>query len=274
MSMRTSELVNLAYFLGMTALALVWSLPARARIRAVLLGLAGLVLTGVSLNAGKWMTDYASAIVRDWICVPLMPVAYWQSGWFFQRANPRLQAIFERSDRAILNWLGVDLANPAHPSIRALLELAYVFCYPVVPLSLAALFVSGYRQEADTYWTVVLASAYPCYALLPFVQLLPPRLAEKTDDAARQGRGLRQLNLWLVRHITHEANTFPSGHVAASAAIALVLLRFTPIAGAVFALIALGIAVGCVAGRYHYAIDVAAALLLAGSMFVLVWLVG
>jgi membrane-associated phospholipid phosphatase len=69
--------------------------------------------------------------------------------------------------------------------------------------------------------------------------------------------------------VTHEANTFPSGHVAASAAIAIALLWLSPWWGIVFAVIALGIAGGCIVGRYHYAIDVVAALLLAGTVFVL-----
>jgi hypothetical protein len=46
-----------------------------------------------------------------------------------------------------------------------------------------------------------------------------------------------------------------------------VLLWFTPAAGVVFAVIAAGIAAGCVVGRYHYAIDVAAALVWAGIVF-------
>ena len=125
-------------------------------------------------------------------------------------------------------------------------------------------------NAADEYWTIVLLSAYPCYILLPFIQLLPPRLVERTDVFANRAAYLRGLNLWLVRRITHGANTFPSGHVAASAAIALVLLRFAPAAGTVFALIAAGIAAGCVVGRYHYIVDVGAALILAATIFAIV----
>jgi membrane-associated phospholipid phosphatase len=78
------------------------------------------------------------------------------------------------------------------------------------------------------------------------------------------------LNLWIVRKVTHQATTFPSGHVAASTAIALVLLRDVPVAGFIFLLIAVGIALGCVTGRYHYAVDVIAALIVAGVVFVAV----
>jgi len=260
--MRTPELVSLAYFSAFTVLALVWGLPASSRIKAILIGLAGLGINQVAARVAD--------IWRDWLPVPLMALAYWQSGCFFQKANPRLQAIFERSERRILRLLPIDLEGCAHTWLGTLLEVAYVFCYPIVPLGLGALYLAGFNNAADDYWSVVMLSAYPCYLLLPFIQLLPPRLVERRDAAIQTSRVFRRFNLWLVRQVTHEANTFPSGHVAASAAIALVLLWFTPAVGVVFALIAAGIAAGCIVGRYHYAIDVAAALLLAGIVFAVV----
>jgi membrane-associated phospholipid phosphatase len=256
---RTGELLNLGYFSLFIVLALVWALPLHSRIKAVLIGLTGIGLTAI--------TVVGPPILRDWLPVPLMALAYWQSGCFFQKPNPRLQSLFENSERKILELLRIDLAEWARTWVGGLLELAYVFCYPVVPLGLGSLYLSGFGQAADEYWTVVLLSAYPCYVLLPFVQLLPPRLVERTDASRNDGPHLRRFNLWLVRRVTHEANTFPSGHVAASAAIALVLLRFTPAFGIVFALIAAGIAAGCIVGRYHYIVDVAAAFIWAATIF-------
>jgi membrane-associated phospholipid phosphatase len=255
---RTGELVNFAYFVVFSFLALVWPLPLRSRIKAVLIGLAGIGITAGAIAGPR--------ILRDWLPVPLMALAYWQSGCFFQKANPRLQSMFEHSERKILELLRIDLARWARTWVGSLLELAYVFCYPVVPLGLASLYLSGFGEAAAEYWTVVLLSAYPCYVLLPFVQLLPPRLVEGTDASRNGSPQLRRFNLWLVRQVTHEANTFPSGHVAASAAIALMLLRFTPAWGIVFAFIAAGIAAGCIVGRYHYIVDVAAAFVLAATV--------
>ena len=253
--MRIAEVVNLVYFAFFTILAFVRALPLHSRIKAVLIGLAGI---GINGSASEMQ-----GTLRDWLPVPLVALAYWQSGCFFQKPNPRLQSLFENSERKILELLRIDVARLARSRWGGLLEFAYVFCYPVVPLGLGVLYLSGLANAADKYWTVVLLSAYPCYVLLPFIPLLPPRLVEATDASMTRAAHLRSFNLWLVRRITHEANTFPSGHVAASAAIALVLLRFTPAAGIVFALIAAGIAAGCIVGRYHYIIDVAAAVVLA-----------
>jgi len=260
--MRTAELINLTYFAFFTILAVVWALPLHSRIKAILIGLAGI---GINRTA-----SLAPDVLRDWLPVPLIALAYWQSGCFFQKPNPKLQSLFEISERKLLELLRIRPAALARTWVGSLLELAYVFCYPVVPLGLAALYLSGFSMAADEYWTVVLLSAYPCYVLLPFIQLLPPRLVEGTDVSSNRTAHLRQLNLWLVGRVTHQANTFPSGHVAASTAIALVLLRFAPAAGIVFAFIAAGIAAGCVVGRYHYIVDVGAALLLAATIFAIV----
>jgi len=265
--MRTAESINLVYFFLLTVAALVWRLPWRPKRKALLIGATGLALNGTAWVAERWMAPYAAGIFRDWVPVALIPLAYWQSGCFFQKPNSRLQGVFERSEQRILKLVHLDLARYARTWIGTLLEVAYVLCYPVVPLGIGALYVAGFRQAADEYWAVVLLSAYPCYALLPFIPLLPPRLVEGTDQSGMSRRHLRRFNLWLVRRVTHEANTFPSGHVAASAAIALVLLRFTPSMGIVFVLIAVGIAAGCIVGRYHYIVDVTAAFLLAAIAF-------
>src|SRR5262245_36964423 len=257
--MRTGEFVNLTYFGFFTVLALVWALPRHSRIKAVAIGLTGI---GVTLTATT-----AVGVLRDWLPVPLMALAYWQSGCFFQKANPRLQSMFERSERKIVELLRVDLARWARTGVGGLLEFADAVCSPVVPLGLGVLYLSGFSNATDEYWTVVLLSAYPCYILLPFIQLLPPRLVEGTEASMNPTAHLRAFNLWLVRRVTHEANTFPSGHVAASTAIALVVLQFTPAAGIVFAFIAAGIAAGCIVGRYHYIVDVGAAFVLAATIF-------
>ena len=260
--MRIAEVVNLTYFAFFTILGVMWALPSHSRIKAILIGLAGF---GINLTASA-----APGVVRDWLPVPLMALAYWQSGCFFQRPNPRLQSLFESWERKILEALHIHPDQLARSWLGGLFELAYMFCYPVVPLGLGVLYISGISDAADEYWTIVLLSAYPCYILLPFIQLLPPRLVERTDVTANRTAHLRGLNLWLVRRITHQANTFPSGHVAASTAIALVLLRLTPVVGIVFAFIAAGIAAGCTVGRYHYIVDVVAALGLAATIFAIV----
>ena len=187
---------------------------------------------------------------------------------FFPRPDPRMQAVFESWDEKLFRAFRL-LTSPllTRSWFGSALEVAYLLCYPVVPLGVAALYLADMRHRVDDYWLVVLLSAYPCYVLLPFIQLLPPRSLSAAREWHTSSAALRRFNLWIVGKVTHQATTFPSGHVAASMAIALVLLRDTPVAGLIFLLIAMGISLGCVTGRYHYAVDVIAALIVAGIVF-------
>jgi hypothetical protein len=266
--MRKAEAISLVFFSGLSILALLRSLPTNLRMKAILLGLSGISLTTAMLPLARGLPSYPVDVLRDWLPVLLMPMAYWQSGCFFQEPDLRMQAIFESWDAKIFRAFGV-LQSPLfiRSWFGSALELAYLLCYPVVPLGVAALYLAGLRHRVDDYWLVVLLSAYPCYALLPFIQLLPPRSLSAAREWHVSNAALRRFNLLIVGKVTHQATTFPSGHVAASAAIALVLLRDVPVIGFVFLLIAIGIALGCVTGRYHYAVDAIAALIVAGIVF-------
>src|SRR3989442_11515446 len=63
-----------------------------------------------------------------------------------------------------------------------------------------------------------------------------------------------------------QANTFPSGHVAGSLAVALELLSHVPPAGFLFLLLSIAIAAGAFLGRYHYGLDMVLGALLAASL--------
>ena len=84
---------------------------------------------------------------------------------------------------------------------------------------------------AEEFWNVVLPPAYACYATFPFVQTLPPRAIERDFEPQPPPTPLRKLNLFVLRHLSIQANTFPSGHVAASLAVALELLSHSMAAG-------------------------------------------
>lgn len=241
-----AEVVNLAFFGAMTVLAWMLRLDPARRWRVTGLGGVGAVLT----LAGAWT---GQAAIREWLPVFLMLLAYWQSGPFFVRPNERLQTILLDLDHRLL-------AGAKPPAwIAQILELAYVFCYPLLPMGLGLLYCAGRPHAADFYWTAVLAPTYVCYALLPFLPTSPPRVLEPPLPAA----GVRRLNQWLVQNGSIQANTFPSAHVAATMSAALVLVQVLPTAGWVFLAVALAIAAATVTGRYHYLADALLGTLLA-----------
>jgi membrane-associated phospholipid phosphatase len=83
------------------------------------------------------------------------------------------------------------------------------------------------------------------------------------ENALTDVSAVRRANLGALNRFSHGWNTFPSGHVAVSLATALSVLSVSVSAGLVLLLMAVGISVGAVWGRYHYSIDAAAGAIVA-----------
>lgn len=249
--MRFYELLTLVFFALFALLAWKRPLPARRRLMITLnaaVGIAGLLLL-------------RSTPLRNWLPLGFIPLAYWQTGYFVLPLNRYLQSKLQSFDHKVLRSIRV------HPSLAFWFELAYLLVYPLVPCGLIALYLAGMSSFAEEFWNVVLPPAYLCYATFPFVQTLPPRAIEARPESEPGPTRIRLLNLFVLRHVSIQANTFPSGHVAASLAVSFELLLHAPVFGAAFFIVAVLIAAGAFFGRYHYGLDVLAGAGLALASF-------
>jgi hypothetical protein len=263
------------------------SLPARRRRRITALAVVVVCADAIACTTPWFLPAAASVTLRDWLPVVLMLVPYWQTGQFFRGPDAKIQRWLLRID---LRWIGRTAARSgtARTRLGLALEIAYVFCYPFVPLGLAALYIGGRRTHADFFWLVVLSATYLCYAITPFFPAMPPRDAMKSAvpvpaaedvpsspdaSAGPQNRG-RRFNRWIQEWGSIHAISFPSAHVASTLAVSLVLLRWMPVTGACFLAGAVLIAIAAVAGRYHYLLDVLLGAAVALSAFVAGFLPG
>jgi membrane-associated phospholipid phosphatase len=256
--MRAAEWIHIVVFTFFVALAWMRGLPWRRRVKVTGIGAVGLGATLV-----------ANPVLRDWLPVGLMLLVYWQAGEFFLQVHRPVQDQLERIDRKIVppmfRWLARARAGRW---VAMYLELSYLFCYPMIPMSMGALYLLGLREHADEFWPVVLVSTYLCYGVLPFVQTIPPRVLPEPWLQPLPLNPVRRFNLWILRNASIHANTFPSAHVAASTSAALVLATHAPWpAGLGFAVLAIGIAFGTVVGRYHFAADAILGCALAATVF-------
>ena len=128
-----------------------------------------------------------------------------------------------------------------------------------------AAYVWSGNGSADRFWTMVTTAEVLCFGTLPWLQARPPWAVESRRDVDRTR--VRRFSLFWVNRTSIRANTFPSGHASASLAAALALAPAAPVAAVVFGVLAISIAIGSVVGRFHYAIDAIAGLLLA----VIIW---
>ena len=256
--MRCSEWLALGYFSYLVVAAWIRTLP-RGR---------GMQVMGGSLImcAGVWIgARTGSAASRDWAPLIYVLVGYYLPERLFVRPMPRIERWLMTWDRALLgdpvtrfaDWPGL---------VRGYLDVVYLFCFALIPAGFATLVLTGHASLADRYWTTVLGAEFSAFATLAIVQTRPPWALDREADVP--DRGIRRVSAALVRRATIGANTFPSGHTAGSLAIALVLLPVVPWAGLAFLLAAASIAVGCVAGRYHYVVDAVAGVAVAIVLWV------
>jgi membrane-associated phospholipid phosphatase len=204
----------------------------------------------------------------------LTPLAYLLIGyWLPAMLVPQPNAAFERAllnfDHQLFSADGlVQFERNARRLLIEYLEAAYLLCYAVVPAGYLCLLFGGYDAKTiDRFWSVVLLASFVCYGVLPWLPTRAPRAIEAQRAAARSW--IRGINLAVLNRASVQWNTFPSGHTAASLATALAVGMHMPIAGVALGVVAMGIAVGSVVGRYHYAADAVAGAVVAALVFVM-----
>jgi membrane-associated phospholipid phosphatase len=261
---RASESLAFAYFAACAAIACITPLPASRRFQ--------IATTGASMCAAIWWTAvHAGTLVRDWAPGVSILVGYYVSGRFFVAPSTRVEEWLADWDRRLLGDPATRFTRWPR-ALLASLEIVYMGCFCLVPGGFAVLVLAGRGDLADHYWTIVTAAELGAFAPLIAIQTRPPWMLERKpvlpDRAVH-----RAASLW-AEHVTIRANTFPSGHVAGSLAVAFVVLETLPSTGVVTLVLALAISVATVVGRYHYIVDGVAGAALAAAVWTIVRLAG
>jgi hypothetical protein len=254
-----AEIVTLAYFAGF-GVAAAW-LPVSWRTRV------GTWAQGLAVATAIWWMASSDArwvqVARDWAPGAFLVLGYWLPRGFVREPHRAFEAWLARWDARLF-------ATPTGAHLRRMpqwlqeyFELSYLLVYPLVPAGFGILVMAGHRAEADRFWTTVLVAEFLCYALLPLLPTRPPRALEAADVVPTSRSRVRRAALWFMDTASNGWNTFPSGHVAGSLAVAFVVGQVLPAAGAVLLVLALSITAATVTGRYHFAADAAAGVLVA-----------
>ena len=262
--MRISEWIQVVFALVLAVAA--WAtgltshpLPMRRRWIVTSLAVVAIMIVDLGRFSASFLSPGHLSILSDCLAVALFLVPYWQTGEFFLQPNLKMQNRLLAFDRWLLPSIAAK-SGTEQTVIGFLLEMAYLFCYPLVPLGLLAVYMAGLREKVGGFWFVVLMSTYICYAITPFVPAFPPGslCGDQTDTSApeKDTNKARSFNRWILKRGSILAISFPSAHVASAFAIALVLLRYALPIGVAFLVIAVLISLGAVVGRYHYALDV------------------
>lgn len=243
--MRSSELLPLAYFTVCAALSWLRPLPVARRIQVT-------VISAAMAAATFGVVQQASTGVRDWAPGVSILVGYYVSGRFFVTPSHAVERWLMSWDRRLLGDPSTRFARWPR-AVLAYLDIVYMGCVLLVPAGFAILAARGRSDLADHYWTIVMAAEFGAFVPLTVIQTRPPWIVER--KAVLADRAVHRAASQMVEHLTIRANTFPSGHVAGSLAVAFALIDTVPVIGLVLLLLAGSISVATVVGRYHYVID-------------------
>ncbi|HEY7292851.1 MAG TPA: phosphatase PAP2 family protein [Vicinamibacterales bacterium] len=244
--MRTSEWLSVAFgaYIALVAARVQWGWSRR---RVAWLCAAVMIAAPIAFSR---LGSVAPAL-RDWAPLIYVLASYYAAGALFIGPSDAFEAWLLRADAWLLRGSRVD----GLPSIAAnIVEVLYTSTFLLIPTGFLILVVTGHESQADRYWTTVSAAEYVAFGVLPWLASRPPWVILGLE--VTEATGVRRFGLMWVRRTSHCANTFPSGHTAGSLAVAMAVAPFAPVAGSCLLAVAIGIAVGCVSGRYHYAVDV------------------
>lgn len=219
----------------------------------------------VAFGAGTVVSSFWVQLV-----VPgaLLLGGYWLSGLFFRDPQPWLESVLLEWDRRFFAVLEIDRVLARSPAwVLEGFEASYAAVYVVVTAGAIATAFGGTTAVAD-YWNLVLTSVLASYLALPWLRSRPPRALEPLGMLAMRAPIVRAMNVAILNRASVQANTLPSGHVAAAAAAALAVMSVNTTAGVLLMLVAVLVALGAVAGRYHYVVDCVAG----ASVALVAWL--
>lgn len=252
----TAERVALAYFVYLGVVCWLRPIGAARRARVSLVALVGTIAV--------WRIAAGPPAIRLWAPLAYILVGYYASAYLFVSPSVRLERWLLEWDRRLLGDPSRRFAGWPRPLVGTL-EIIYMGCFILIGAGFVILAANGYAGTADHYWTLVVGSELGSFAPLAFFQTRPPWALERKPVLA--DRSVHELAARMTRLFTIRVNTFPSGHVAGSLAVALGVMAVMPRTGLLLFVLAIAVAVATIVGRYHYVVDAIAGAALTGALW-------
>lgn len=265
--MRLVEWVLGSYFLYTSLLTLTLSISTDICVRTLVVNAIVAGIFVVLVAPSRWRDTNWIQVTRDHYALALVLLAYKQMGWFAPAVHDyRLERSWIRWDHLVLNEWGIKHAIEfLGPTIPTVLELSYLLVYAVGPFCVWLLYGFARRTEVSTFLLIYVLGLFLAYVQFPFWPSEPPRTVFP-GDLEPLTNAVRRLNLEVLGNAGIHTSVFPSAHVSGSFAAAFAFWRlfrnkrWLSYGMMIYAVL---IAVATVYGRYHYAVDAAAGLVVA-----------
>ena len=224
----------------------------------------------VSLTFVNEGMPFPLQFLRDWYPLSTIAIFYFEMGKLTQMV---FQCYFDetviRWEKRIFKGMPSLELSDRFPSIilSEILHLCY-FSYYVIAVFLAAWLYFGGRigpfQETVFAETLTFNLSLLCYPFLPATG--PRYLFEKIQGKLSKGFFFR-LTHSIVSRGSSKGTAFPSSHVSLSVIVLLYALRYDSTTFLILLPMCIGLTLGTVYGKFHYAIDALVGAALAGIVF-------
>lgn len=263
--LRAGERVAVLFFAYLTGLACFRHLGAFQVIALLSICLA--IFAGAAWESSR--STALTRVVRDWLSMGLILAAYWSVGWFVAPPLVERQEQWLAWDRVVLEEWGLRAAVESMGRLLpSVLEILYLLLYAAPPISICVIYWVGGRQRVHAFLYTLLLGTFSAYALLPLFPVHGPHVVYPLLDLPNVMGVGRPINVWVLDHMDIRTSVFPSGHVAVAFSAAFGLLRairrHPALWGAAFVVAAL-VYIATIYGRYHYAVDGAASIIIASA---------
>ncbi|MDE0322484.1 MAG: phosphatase PAP2 family protein [Candidatus Poribacteria bacterium] len=224
----------------------------------------------VSLTFVNEQMPFPLQFLRDWYPLSTIAIFYFEMGKLTQMMFQHYfdETVIHWEKRVFKGMPSLELSD-RFPSIilSEILHLCY-FSYYVIAVFLAAWLYFGGRigpfQETVFAETLTFNLSLLCYPFLPATG--PRYLFEKIQGKLSNGFFFR-LTHSIVSRGSSKGTAFPSSHVSLSVIVLLYALRYDSTAFLILLPMCIGLTLGTVYGRFHYAIDALVGAALAGIVF-------
>ena len=255
-----AEWIACVFFTYLILLVVRRPLPRRNRLRVFAVSI---VCIGLSIMLSQLRASPVLQIVRDWIPGIYLMQGYWLCGLFFQRPMTAIEQRLIDIDQVLFKTLkSTEFSTRGPRVILEYFELTYLLAYLFIPASFGVMCWLGDRANADSFWTALLIAGFSTYGLIPWIQTRPPQKFEQVGSSDALDVFFRRLNVTVLNYVSIQVNTFPSGRVAVTFAAALMIFPIDMRLGLIFGILVSSITIATVLGRYQYAVDSIAGVIL------------
>lgn len=264
-----ADWVIIAY-LGLTSVLIVFRRKNLVRWYLYLLAHITLIFAILWLSLTSESLPLLFRFLGEWYPLATIPAFYWG-------VSPLTQMIRRGYfDDAVIRWeIRLFKGQPSmflskHLPMMALSEVLHLcyFSYYAIVLSLPA--VLYFQGRIGAFREVVFAECLAfnvcliCYIFLPVAG--PRYVFEKIGGRLAKGF-LHRLTHIILSMGSSKGTAFPSSHSAIAVVVLLYAMRYDTLAFIILCPFCVGLVIGTVYGRFHYAVDTIAGTVLAGIIY-------